>query len=563
MQNVTMLDLLVVIGYLVGIAWLGILQNKRIKSAGDFFAGGRVFNKWLMLTHALGSGTHADDPVGVAGAAYQHGISGIWYTYVYLFLTPFYWIIAPFFRRSRYLTTADFFDARFGRSLGLLYSLMGVLTFAVNMGTLLKGTGAIISAVTQNSLPEWMAIGAMTLIFVAYGFAGGIVATVMTEFIQGLLIIVMSLLIIPFGLAQIGGFAGLHRLLPADKFNLAAPQEITWIWILTATLINLIGIVAQPHIMEVCSTGKSEFEGRIGFTYGSFIKRICALGWMLTGLIVLALVQAGQIDGQSLTHQREAAFGVGIRELLPAGFVGLMFASILAAQMSTLSAFMVAGSALITRNLYQKYFAPQASEPQVLRWARLAGLLEVGLGLIFCYLVAGVAEALTFFWGLSSLTGVFIWAGVLSRRVNATGAWISFICMSLIWGFLGPLGEKLLHPLFPSIEWLGMFADKAHLPQLVLAYLPVGILALVIGSYLGKPWPAAVLAKFFQLIRTPVGKEHELSAAGITTLYNGASIGHPWELKYPKLVHWGGFVIGFLFALSILGVLFGLTFLGK
>jgi len=555
-ENFATLDLIVVLVYLVGIAALGIYQVTKIKNAGDYFAGGRSFNKWMMMTHSLGTGTHADDPVGVTGAAYQRGISGIWYTFAYLFLTPFYWIIAPFFRRSRYLTTADFFEARFGKELGLLYAIMGVITFAVNMGTLLKGTGTIVYAVTGGLIPDWISIWGMTLIFVAYGFAGGIVATIITEFIQGLLIVVMSLLLIPFGLAKVGGFTGLHQLVSSDKFSLAAPEEITIVWIITATIINLVGIVAQPHIMEVCSTGKTEFEGRVGFTYGNFIKRFCAMGWALAGVIVLAMVANGQIDGTLLEGHREAAFGIGIRELLPAGFTGLMFASILAAQMSTLSAFMVAGSALISRNVYQRYLNPAATGEHLLKFARLAGFSVVALGLLFCYMVSGVAEALTIFWGINTLTGVFIWAGVLWRKTNSTGAWASFLTMGIIWLVLGPFGEKLLQPLLPGITWLGMYADKSHLPQLVLSYLPAGIVALIVGSLLGKSLPKDLLDKFYLLIKTPVGREKELADAGVEVVYQGATEGHPWELKYPKLVNWGGFVVGLLFSLVILGLLY-------
>ncbi|MBN1351719.1 sodium:solute symporter family protein [candidate division KSB1 bacterium] len=586
MENIEPLDIIVILAYLVGIAALGIYQVTRVKSSGDYFAGGRKFSKWMMITHSLGSGTHADDPVGVAGAAYERGISGIWYTYAYLFCTPFYWIIAPFFRRSRYLTTADFFEERFGKSLGLLYAIMGILTFSVNMGTLLKGTGTIVSSVVGTGTPEWfiklammlqdfgiylswnpewLAIWTMTAIFVAYGFAGGIIATVITEFIQGFLIVIMSLLLIPYGIYKIGGFERLHSLIgDASKFSLSAPEEMTIPWIITATLITLIGIVAQPHIMEVCSTGKTEFEGRVGFTYGNFIKRFCAMGWALCGLIVLAMValpETSDLHIAGLEH-RENAFGIAIGKLLPPGMTGLMFASILAAQMSTLSAFMVAGSALIARNIYKRYIAPEASDKNILILARFGGFAVVGLGLVFCYLVEGVAEALTIFWGLSALTGVFVWAGVLWKKTNATGAWASFGVMAIIWLLLGPMGDKLLKPLMPDVSWLGLYGDKAHLPQLVLSYLPIGIVALIVGSLLGKSLKKDVLEKFYLLIKTPVGREEDLVKAGVNMIYKGHAEGHPWELKHPALVNWGGFAIGLVFAIAILGILYWLANVG-
>ncbi|HAZ63103.1 MAG TPA: transporter, partial [Armatimonadetes bacterium] len=168
------IDVAVVFIYLFFIGLLGLWQAVRIRTAGDFFAGGRKFNKFLMMMHALGTGTHADDPVGVVGASFQRGYSGIWYTYVYLLATPFYWLIAPLFRRSRYLTTADFFEQRYSPGLGLLYAVMGVLIFAINTGTLLVGTEMITTAVTQGAVPGWAAILAMTVVFVVYGSAGGL-----------------------------------------------------------------------------------------------------------------------------------------------------------------------------------------------------------------------------------------------------------------------------------------------------------------------------------------------------------------------------------------------------
>lgn len=622
MQNFTTFDLIVVLFYLVGIGGLGVYQAVKIKSSGDYFAGGRKFNKWLMMMHALGTGTHADDPVGVTGAAYWNGLSGIWYTFVYLFVTPFYWIVAPLFRRSRFITTADFFKARFGSRMALLYAVMGILMFAVNMGTLLKGTGTIATSVTQGAIPEWTAIAVMTVVFVAYGFAGGLIATVVTESIQGVLIVVMSLLLVPFGLSRVGGFDGLHQLVSAEKFSLHAPTEMTIPWIITGSIMMLIGIVAQPHIMEVCSTGRTEFEGRVGFTYGNFVKRFCAIGWAFTGVVVLAMAASNILPplGES---EREAAFGVAIRVLLPAGLTGLMFAAILAAQMSSLSAFMVAASALLTRNIYKERINPKVNDRQLLGLARWVGLVIVALGVGFAFAVQGVAQALTIFWAMATFTGVFMWFGVLWRRANATGAWLSFTIMAGIWLALGPFGGVLKSWIQASPEWFGMYADKKMLQSLALSFVPAGIVALVVGSLAADRekskvpaygWAGAVAAawvlmvppgrgfgsfvpasqaeivmgtclgagllalvlgsifrhapdhkkldQFYLLLRTPVGREDELKKAGVDVVYAGHSEGHPWELKHPRLVNIGGFVVAAVFSLAILGLLYMLSRIG-
>lgn len=552
------IDIVVVLLYLLGIGAVGVYQARRVKGSGDYFAGGRRFNKFLMMMHALGTGTHADDPVGVTGASFQRGLSGIWYTFVFLFLTPFYWLIAPLFRRSRFLTTSDFFEARFGRGLGLLYAVMGVLTFTIAMGTMLKGTGAVAAAVTGGAMPEWAAILAMAVVFVAYGTAGGLIATVVTESIQGLLIVVMSLLLVPFGLMKVGGFAGLHGLLDSTKFDLSAPQEISVAWIIGGAVANLIGIVAQPHTMEICAAGKTEWEGRVGFTYGNFVKRFCAIGWALTGLIVLAMVANGSIPGLA---NREDAFGTAIRVLLPTGTTGLMLAAILAAQMSTLSAFMVAASALLSRNVYRRWIRPDASDGRVLAFARYSGLVIVALGVGFAFIVPGVADALTYFWAVTTFTGLFVWFGVLWRRTNALGAWASFLVMVPIWVLVGPIGIKL-HELFPAVQWLGAYGEKAMLHKLLLCYLPPGVVALVLGSLLGRPHDEKKLDDFYALLRTPVGQERKLSEAGIEVVYAGQTKGHPWELHRPKLVNALGFLAALAVSLAFFGLLYALSRIG-
>src|SRR4051794_36255748 len=149
------------------------------------------------MMHALGRASHADEPVSVIGGAYEKGLSGIWYTYLYLPLTPIFWLLASYIRRTRFVTMADFFRVRYDTRLAHLYSVVGVLKMAVAMSVVLKGTEQIFSALTGNAInPKW-AILAMTVIFVIYGFAGGLRATIVTESIQGPLIVIMSLLLLP------------------------------------------------------------------------------------------------------------------------------------------------------------------------------------------------------------------------------------------------------------------------------------------------------------------------------------------------------------------------------
>src|SRR5947207_6099255 len=177
MMHISAVDIAVVIVYLLAVLGLGLYQALKIRTSGDYYAGGRKFNKFYLMMHALGTASHADEPVSVIGGAYQKGLSGIWYTYLYLPLTPIFWLLAPYIRRTRFVTTADFFRVRYDPSLAVLYSIIGVLKMSVSIGLILKSTATLFAAMvsggatTQTSGPigiETWVILVMTVIFVTY-----------------------------------------------------------------------------------------------------------------------------------------------------------------------------------------------------------------------------------------------------------------------------------------------------------------------------------------------------------------------------------------------------------
>jgi Na+/proline symporter len=569
MRGVSAIDLAVIALYLLAVLGVGLYQALKIRTTGDYYAGGRKFNKFYLMMHALGTASHADEPVSVIGGAYEKGLSGIWYTYLYLPLTPIFWLLAPYIRRTRFVTMADFFRVRYDASLALLYSIMGVLKMAVAMSVVLKGTAVIFTSLTGGAISEMWAILTMTVVFVTYGFAGGLRATVVTETIQGPLIVLMSLLLLPFGLWQVGGFAALHASLKPSMFSLTASGlEFTPRWIVAASVTALIGWVAQPGIIAAVGSGKTELEGRIGYTYGTMIKRFCAMGWVFTGIILAGLVAQGKIDAgrtAQLAGRRELAFGTAMEALLPAGLLGLMFAAIFASQMATLSAHMVNSSALAARNLYHEWVRPAASDREVLVVGRVLGLFLVVIGVALAFSLQRVATALTMLLGFSSIMGVVVWGGVLWRRATAGGAWAAVVVLILSWAALGPVGmiARPHLPASPSLPaWVGAYGDEKHFDQLMIRALPPGVLALLLGSLLTRPSSPKRIDDFFLLLKTPVGQEQRLIDAGVPIIYAGSTTPNRWETLYPRLVHWGGFAVAAVACALILALLYLLAHIG-
>ncbi|BET66779.1 sodium/proline symporter PutP [Opitutales bacterium ASA1] len=500
MLGLTLIDWLVLALYFVGTTALGIWTMRRIKSAGDYFMGGRGFGKVMMVAQAFGVGTHTDQPVSVSGAAYTNGLAGIWYQWVYMFSTPFFWMIAPIYRRLRYVTMADFFQRRYGSVVAMLYCVVALIYFTMNMGIMLKGTALTVEALTGGVVREEYLIPIATVLFVAYGMAGGIVAAVYTDLVQGVLILVLSFMLIPFAVEAAGGMRVFHEQLPEQMFSLVAPNEVTS-WFIAAAVCNaVVHVVVLPHHMAIGGSGRTEIACRAGWTYGNFLKRFATAGWAFTGVFAVVLVPG-------LTEaNREQAFGLMARELLPAGFVGLMLAAMVAAVMSTCDAFMVHASALFTNNVYKRYVKPEASERDVLRVARWSSLGVVAGGLLFAYGFPSVIDGIMLAWQITAFMGIAFWLGVMWPGANRWGAVASAVAM-----FATLLVTKL------GLGW--SFAAQ------VTAYIPVGLITCIVVSRATRREDAEGLRQFYLLLDTPVGQEQRLRAAGVEIMLEGRSEG--------------------------------------
>jgi Na+/proline symporter len=396
--------------------------------------------------------------------------------------------MAPWYRRSQRTTIGEIIEDRYGRGLALVYTVFAIAFFVFNQGAMLKGAGKVIAAATGGqviSANEVVLVMAGT--FILYSFFGGLIAAAYTDFVQGFLIIALSFMLLPTGLAAVGGFRGLHAALPANFLEVYNDQSgVNAFTIAMLTLNGLVGITAMPHMVSMYATGQNERAGRVGMTYGNFVKRFCTIGWALTGLIVAVLVLR---QGTKLADA-EDAFGYGCRHLLGPGWVGLMVSCILAANMSTCSNFMVNTGALFTRNVYQVYFRPEAGDREQLRVGRLSGLLLTSLGVIFALKVDQVLQAFLFTETIAALMGIMFLGGLLWRRANRCGAWAATVVAFAMY--------YCLHYLAAGNEWKLVYKWTPDWFGWAMLY---GFGALVVGSYLTRPEDAARLDAFFQRMR--------------------------------------------------------------
>lgn len=482
MNDFNWLDILVIVLYFVMIIGYGLWLSRKIKSSDSYFRGDRKFSWWIMMGQAFGTGTHAENFVAQTGASFHLGFAAIWYQWKNMIITPFYWLIAPWYRRSERTTVGEIIEDRYGNVMGVFYSIFAILFFVFAQGVMLKGGGKVIAIATGNMISVNSVILAMTVAFVVYSFFGGMVASAYANFIQALMIIVLSFMLIPTGLSAVGGFDGMRASLPEEFFTLFSDKVgIGAFTILMLALNGVVGITAQPHMISMCATGDTERAGRVGQTYGSFIKRFVTIGWALTGLIVAALLVQ---NGQDLDDP-EMAFGYATRVLLLPGLTGLMVASVLAANMSSASNFMVNTGALFTQNFYKKYMKQEATDKQLLHMGRISGVVLTMLGVLFALYIDNVLQGFLFIETIAAFMGIMVFGGNLWKRANRYGAISSVITSFLAYYYLNYLNIgswQLVYKWEPDTFGWAML---------------IGFIAFFIVSVVTKPEDQSKIDKYF------------------------------------------------------------------
>jgi len=424
----------------------------------------------------------ADQAAGVTREIYRQGLSGVWFQNLVLFITPFYWFSSVLQRRARYVAPGDIYEHRFqskflsglfavylllsaiyGSSLG--YLITGKTMQAVlikpetecttaerqcmaefrEMKTLetkqsanqittddlnrldylheLEKRGEIKASISYLDLTTFYII--YGLVTAAYVIMGGLFAAAYTDVLQGIMIFFLSTALIPVGLHALGGFSGLHAKVPDAMFNLfgsGAGSEYTWYFVLTMVVVNLIGLA--PRNFTVGGSAKDDSSARIGMVTGAFAKRLIIIGWALTGVIAVGLYADKLSDATFI-------WGTMTLDLLGTGFVGLMIASVLAANMASKAGSSLEWSAAFTKNILLP-LRPQTSDKRQLIIGRLVIFLVLIGGIGFAYAVDDIFVVFKYVLSIGTVIGPAIWLVYFWRRLSTKAVIIQMVLSIMI-----------------------------------------------------------------------------------------------------------------------------------
>jgi len=518
------IDISIIVIYIVLTLGVGIwISKKASKGLDSYFLGGNSI-KWYYLGLSNGSGMF-----DVSGTAWMVGILFLYgaKSFMFMWMWPI-WnqifimvFLAAWIRRSNIMTGSEWILTRFGddkagRASHLIVAIFAIIASVGFIAYFFEGVGKFMTIILPWDLTLMMGNStllaseqsyALIIIFLTtiYTIKGGMFSVVATEVLQYGIMVIAGILVTIYAFVTITD-AQIAAVIPADWHSLSFGMELEGFWDGKLQAFNDL-IDSQGYKMFGAFIGMSLFKGifasiagptpsydmqRIlstrsvkeaaymsGFTnLVLFIPRYL----LIAGIVVIGLV--------FLTPEMSLLKSIGSNDLeiilpkvinfhVPVGIKGLLLAGLLAAFMSTFSAFVNSGPAYIVNDIYKKYFKPEASQKHYIKASHIASFAIVIVGVIMGFFADSI-NSLTL-WITSALYGGYVAANFLKW------IWWRFNGWGYFWGMLAGLIIATLQFLldqnkanFEVGTWL---YDLAQIPAIYI--FPIIFFVSLLGSFLG------------------------------------------------------------------------------
>lgn len=437
-------DVAVIVAYLAIIMVVGV-RAAVLKTEEGFFLAGRRLGKLFQFFLNFGNACDANGAVSTASVVYQQGISGIWIAFQTVFMNPYYWFMATWFRRVRLVTGGDLFEDRFAsKALASFYAVYqtGVAVIFIGFGNFVgyKVTSAMMGH-TFEPLQFYLLYTAVVGVYIV---SGGLASAAVNQALQGTLIIVFSFILVPVGIHAAGGWHELARRIPpgmTDIFGGTAQSQFTGWAVVAVVFVSIVQMHSVLTQMTILGSARNEFAARFGMASGTYAKRLMIILWAFVGLIAIAL-----FSGAGRLADPDTVWGASSRVLLGPGVRGLMVAGILAADMSSLAAQAVTVSGLFVRNLYG-HARPGRTVLQAFGAARLAMIAVLALSVVVATLMNNLKSIMLLILYGNVGFGAAIFMIFHWRRLTAPAVWAGVI-LSLVTAMIVPFGAQLV----PSVR---------------------------------------------------------------------------------------------------------------
>ena len=491
------------------------------KNTAEFFASGRSMPWWLAGTSMVATTFAADTPLAVTELVAQSGISGNWLWWNLALggvLTVFFF--AKLWRRSGVLTDVEFVEMRYSgpaaaslRGIKAVY--FGLFMNAVIIGWVVLAMETVLSVlfpgmtlfgIDSFSLlglrigAPMAAVGLLMLLVAIYSLLSGLIGIAVTDVFQFCIAMVGSIALAFFalGLPEVGGLSGLVEKLPTETFRFfptmgrEAAEGVGMLVISAPAFAAFFGLQwysswypgSEPggggYVAQRMLASRSEKDSVLA-TLWFTVAHYCVRPWPWIIVALVALVLYPELE------QSREGYVLVMRETLPPGLLGLLFAAFLAAFMSTISTQLNWGTSYLVHDGYRRFVKKDGDEKHYVLVSRL-----VTLGLaVFGFFVATQLTSVSGAWGLILSASAGLGLVLILRwywwRVNA---W------SELTATIVPLGLVALQLVGINVPFL-----TADFPINLFGIVAITTVAWLIVTFLTRPTDPAKLDAFYKKIR--------------------------------------------------------------
>jgi len=464
-MNLQALDLTVVAVYAVVLMvlahWVSREKAGHEKTSSDYFLAGRTLPWWAIGASLIAANISAEQIIGMSGSAWVMGIAiGAyeWMSAITLVIVGKY--LLPVFLKHEIFTMPQFLEQRYDHRVRnvMAFFWLGVYVF-VNLTAILWLGALAVKTVTGIDM-VWGMLG-LAAFATAYSVYGGLKAVALTDIIQvtllvlgGILIVIISLDKVSDGAGVVAGFQVLLDRLP-DKFDLIFTKDsphymslpgisvlVSGMWIM-----NLSYWGFNQYISQRALAAKSTREAQKGILFAAFLKMLMPIIIVLPG--IAAIILAPDLDAPDKAYPT-------VMNLLPAGLLGLVFAALIAAIVSSLASMMNSISTIFTMDLYRHFGNADKTEKQLVIVGRTVSVSAIIIALIVARPLLGQFDQA--FQYIQEFTGFFtpgvcalFLLGFFWKRTTANGALATALGSAVF-----SIALKLGWPALPFIDRVGL-----------------------------------------------------------------------------------------------------------
>ncbi|MBN2295166.1 MAG: sodium:solute symporter family protein [Pirellulales bacterium] len=491
MSNFSILDGSIVGIYLIGCMVAGIMARRYVSRVDQFLVAGREMNLYLGIASLAATEFGIATCMYSAELGFKYGFSGatpgVMMCLSMLFVGYTGFCIKPL-RDAGVITVPEFFQTQFGSKVRWMSGLVIVLGGLLNMGVFLRVGGEFLIAVCGFN-PDHLEIMMTVLLLgvAAYTILGGMVSILITDYLQ---FIVMSIGLIAVTILVFCN-VGWNNMVSAIEtrhgpggFNPFIHDELGWQYVVFYGTLATSGVITWQTIVQRVLAAKDSKTGQAIYRGTSFFF-VCR--YLIPGLWGIAALAAldSELVSQLLVDPTNArlAMPTFLRDFLPVGMMGIVIAAMLAADMSSDSAYMLSWGSVIYNDILAPFHKNKWSQKRGLLWNRMI-VASIGVFLLLYGLWYPLKDnimdylAITGSIYLSSMSVLLI-AGCYWRRSNNWGA-AAAICV----GAIMPV-SYLVADVLTQFETVNQFATRDIGLYLwgILTYIAAAA-AMVIGSLL-------------------------------------------------------------------------------